>query len=66
MWASAEGREQVVDVLLKAGTDYDIQSNSCWTALIEATKCGNKNIVKSLIRRKADTNITDMVCWCLL
>jgi ankyrin repeat protein len=35
------------------------------TALMEATSHGHKNIVKALLDREADANITDEVGWCM-
>ena len=65
-WAATEGHEQVVYVLLNAGANPDIQSHSWCTALMEATKGDHKNIVKALVGRKADTNITGKVGWWLI
>ena len=62
-WAAQEGHEQVVDVLLKAGANPDIQGHGCWTALMVASKRGHKGIVKALVEGKAGTNIADKVGW---
>ena len=64
-WAANEGREQVVDVLLKAGANPDIQSHGHWTALMMATKEGHRGVVKALLEKKADTRIANKVGRCL-
>ena len=63
VWAAQEGHEQVVDILLKAGANPDIQGQGGWTALMVASKRGHKGIVKALVEGKADTNIIDKVDW---
>ena len=65
-WAAQEGHEQVVDVLLKAGANRDVQGHSCCTALMVASERGHKGIVEALVEGKADTNIADKVGWGLV
>ena len=63
--AANQGNEQVVDVLLKAGANPDIQNHIRFTALMMASKKDHRGVVKALLERKADTSIADKVGWCL-
>ena len=65
-WASRKGREQVVDVLLKAGANPGIQSHGHWTALMMATDEGHRGVIKALLERKADISITSKVGRCII
>jgi ankyrin repeat protein len=53
MMAAAEGREQVVEILLNAGALPDALNIKGFTALMFAAKSGYYNIARLLIERKA-------------
>src|SRR5262249_15377499 len=71
MWASAEGHADVVDALLKAGADPNVQAHITtitqrknadhptggFTALMWAARNGNEDIVRRLVKGGADLNL---------
>lgn len=57
--AACNGREDIVDSLIKAGANKDIKDKYGRTALMLATKYGGKNVVQSLINAGANKDIKD-------
>ncbi|XP_041378923.1 ankyrin repeat domain-containing protein 50-like [Gigantopelta aegis] len=57
MIASKGGHEQVVQTLVSAGVNVNIQDNNGYTALMLASKLGNTNLVEVLLKENADVNI---------
>ena len=49
--------EEIVELLIKAGADKDIQDENGWTALMFAAKKGHIKIVELLIKAKANKDI---------
>lgn len=56
--ASRNGHKHVVEVLLAAGVDVNIQTTA-GTALHEAALCGKDTVVKILLEFGADLGVTD-------
>jgi ankyrin repeat protein len=71
MWAAAEGHLDVVDVLIEAGADPNLQGHVTsltkrhnadhptggFTALMYAARSGNEALVRRLVARGADVNV---------
>jgi len=52
MWASENGKTDIVDLLLAKGADVNIQDKYLRTALMYATKYGYIDIVERLLKVK--------------
>ena len=59
-YASKEGSLEITKALLKSDTvDINTVSNAGTTALLEACRCGQNDIVKVLVKKGASTTIVD-------
>lgn len=52
-------KQEVAQLLIKAGADINLANKNCRTALIESTQSGNIQMVKFLIAEKANVNTRD-------
>ena len=59
IYASQNGHEEVVKLLLANGADVNIQNNNEQTALMYASYYNNENVVKLLLANGADMNTKD-------
>lgn len=59
MYAAREDRPELVTLLIKAGTNLDLQNNGRETALILAVKRGRVDATRLLLMAGADTEPTD-------
>jgi len=57
--AASNGHGNVVEVLLAAGADANIQSNVGETALHIAARCGYSSVVRILLKASADVHLKD-------
>ncbi|XP_037539044.1 ankyrin repeat domain-containing protein SOWAHC [Nematolebias whitei] len=59
-WAAKQGRQDVVEMMLRSGADINIRSHGGYTALHLASIHGHQDIVQTLISsHNAKTNIRD-------
>ncbi|KAF7515145.1 hypothetical protein G7054_g14740 [Neopestalotiopsis clavispora] len=61
MWAAINGHETVVQALLMAGLEIDMQDSFGRTALIWAAMNGHTPVVEVLLKKKADRRIKDFL-----
>ncbi len=59
MWASNDGRSDIVRMLIDAGADVNVKSNNGYTALLLAVSSNDTASVRMLIDAKADVNAKD-------
>ncbi|MFP4572590.1 MAG: ankyrin repeat domain-containing protein [Desulfobacterales bacterium] len=57
--AARKNNNEIVEALIKAGANLDVQSNAGWTALILATKRGAPRVAKTLLNAGANTGLRD-------
>jgi ankyrin repeat protein len=56
IWAAAEGNDEVVGTLIKAGADFRARSSSGFTPFLFAVREGHIGVVKTLLKNGADVN----------
>ncbi|KAJ5675431.1 hypothetical protein N7462_008328 [Penicillium macrosclerotiorum] len=56
MWASQNGHDRIVQILLERGADVNAQGGDYGTALCAASFCGYDQIVQILLEQGADVN----------
>ena len=57
--ASDNGHHTIIPLLLEAGAQIDAQSNSGWTALIEASYNGKEAAVRELLKGNPNLDLKD-------
>jgi ankyrin repeat protein len=57
MYAAMKGHSDAVAQLIEAGVDLESQSNQRCTALMYAARGGHLEVVKALLRAKADPDV---------
>lgn len=58
-WACDRGAEDIVQLLLKAGTSINKQDREGQTALHYASSCGHRDLVRILLEHGADATLAD-------
>ena len=58
MWVAGRGQTEIVNALIKAGTNVNAKNNYGMTALMLAARGGHTEIINALIEAGAD-NLTD-------
>ncbi|XP_031622771.1 GA-binding protein subunit beta-1-like [Contarinia nasturtii] len=58
--AAKKGYLRIVELLLKAGADINIQTNDKQTSLYIATSAGHEDVVSMLLEKGADVNIQEI------
>ena len=66
MWASLKGHKDVVQALLEAKADKDMQDEGGETALMIASRNGHKDIVQALLEAEADKDMQGPEGWTAL
>lgn len=66
MWASRNGRIEVVKLLLEKGANVNYGDKEDWTALMIAIETRNKEIVKLLLLQNANVNYRSAGGWNVL
>lgn len=66
IWAAKEGRDNVVELLLKYNADINARNNKGVTALMWASSRGNTKTTKVLLDHSAEVDIKDNKGWTAL